>query len=174
MERIKDFLYDISDLLISLLIIAAIFAVISWKLNESLPIDTSGQDLAAETPAATEPDPGDGGADPGVEPATVPADDASDADKPIDEAPKPPTEAPTTEAPPAPEAGKAVTVEVPSGSTGYAIGKLLKDKALITDVNVFIQKVDEMGLGPKLRSGTFQLKTGMSLEEIIKILANVK
>lgn len=64
-------------------------------------------------------------------------------------------------------------VEIPSGSPGVAIARILKEKGLITDINGFIQQVDAMGLGPKLQSGKYTLKTGMGLEEIIKILANV-
>ncbi len=64
-------------------------------------------------------------------------------------------------------------VEIPSGSPGVAIARILKEKGLITDINGFIQQVDAMGLGPKLQSGKYTFKTGMGLEEIIKILANV-
>lgn len=183
MERIKDFLYDISDLLISLLIIAVIFTVISWKLNESIPIDTLSVPTASEEPAA-KPDTS------AQKPASPPSDtegttpsaannsvaDASDADKPIAEnangTPEPLAKPPAKPATTSPAAGKAVTIEIPSGSPGVTIGKILKDNGLITDVNTFIKKVDELGLGPKLRSGSFDLKTDMTLEQIIKILAN--
>ncbi len=179
MERIRDFLYDISDLLISLLIIAAIFTVISWKLNESIPIDTLSAAQTTEEPAAPpESEPQDPNATPPdseTAQTPVPADtatDASDADKPI--ADQPGTQEPDTTPPAAPlEIGKEITVEIPGGSPGIAIGKILKDKGLITDVSAFIKKVDELALGPKLRSGSFKLKTGMSLEAIIKTLANV-
>ncbi len=187
MERIKDFLYDISDLLISLLIIAVIFTVISWKLNESIPIETISPSPVAEEPAA-EPDAS--AQDPAsVQPdseATTPSAstdevvDASDADKPITEAPAgttapvaPPAQPPAKPEATTPVAGTTVTIEIPSGSPGVAIGKILKDNGLITDVSAFIKKVDELGLGPKLRSGSFTLKTGMTLEKIIKTLANV-
>lgn len=172
MERIRDFLYDISDLLISLLIIAVIFAVISWKLNESIPIDIAAAPPAAEEPVTPAEEPADS-ADPGD------VADASDADKPIEGTPVtitpviPDDTATPPEKPAGTPAGQTVSVEIPSGSPGVAIGQILKEKGLIPDVNAFIKKVDEMGLGPKLRSGTFSLKTGMSLEEIIKILANV-
>lgn len=179
MERIRDFLYDISDLLISLVIIAAIFFVISWKLNESIPIDSPALPPEIDAPAGEQPDVIEPES-PEPEPITPdPIDDASDADKPISETPSTEVTAPVTPTPtpaptPAPAAGKAVTIDIPSGSPGVAIGRILKEQGLIADVNAFIQKVDEMGLGPKLRSGTFSLKTGMTLEEIIKILANVK
>ncbi len=180
MERIRDFLYDISDLLISLLIIAAIFTVISWKLNESIPIEASmsppatEEPAAADTPPAVEEEPTEPeNTAPATDPESDPADpvtDASDADKPIGGVTtQEPADTPAT--PPA--AGKTITIDIPSGSPGVAIGNILKEKGLITDVSAFIQKVDALGLGPKLRSGSFQLKTGMDLEQIIKVLANV-
>lgn len=176
MERIRDFLYDVSDLLISLLIIAVIFAVISWKLNESIPIDIATAPPGTEEPAApVTPDSEDPATDTDVG-------DASDADKPIEGTPVTITpvipETPSAETPPQtpaapPAAGQSVVVEIPSGSPGVAIARILKEKGLITDINGFIQQVDAMGLGPKLQSGKYTLKTGMGLEEIIKILANV-
>lgn len=174
MERVRDFLYDISDLLISLLIVAAIFTVISWKLNESIPIEASMAPPTAEEPASE--DPGTAPVEPAeTDPEPVdPVTDASDADKPIGGNTSDDTaEPPATPEKPAVETGKSVTVTVPSGSPGIAIARILKENGLITDVNAFIQKVDALGLGPKLRSGTFQLKTGMDLEQIIKVLANV-
>lgn len=167
MERIRDFLFDISDLLISLLIIAAIFMVISWKLNESIPIDTSLALQTVETPAPAQ----DSQAD--ATPSETASDDLSEPDQSTDasDADKPIVIQPTL---PKTVTGKEITVKIPEGSPGVAIGKILKDNGLITDVNTFIKKVDEMSLGPKLRSGTFKLKTGMDLEAIIKIIANVK
>ncbi len=70
--------------------------------------------------------------------------------------------------------GQEVEVVIPSGSTGFAIAKILKDQGFISDINGFISKVEEMGLGAKLRSGTFKLKTDMNQEQIIKILAGVR
>lgn len=100
MERIRDFLYDVSDLLISLLIIAVIFAVISWKLNESIPIDIATAPPGTEEPATPEtPDSEDPATDTDVG-------DASDADKPIEGTPVTITpvipETPSAETPPKP------------------------------------------------------------------------
>ena len=36
MNKIKDFLYDVSDLFLSLLIIGIIFFVVSWKLTDTM------------------------------------------------------------------------------------------------------------------------------------------
>lgn len=167
MERIKDFFYDISDLLISLLIIAVIFMVISWKLNESIPIDSTLAPQTVDEPAAA-PDAAVENPD-GVKLASDSPDltaDASDADKPI-------AEQPAANTAPKPASVKEITIKIPSGSPGVAIGKILKENGLITDISAFIKKVDEMGVGPKLRSGSFKLKTGMSLESIIKVIANM-
>jgi len=38
MEKVKDFLYDISDFVFSLLIIMIIFLVVSWKLTDTMQV----------------------------------------------------------------------------------------------------------------------------------------
>ncbi len=56
---------------------------------------------------------------------------------------------------------------IESGSSGYSIGTLLEEEGLVPDTQTFIKRVEELGLGAKLRSGTFDLSTDMSLDEII-------
>ncbi len=59
------------------------------------------------------------------------------------------------------------TIDIKAGSSGYSIGKLLESEGLVTDTNTFIKRVEELGLGAKLRSGSFKLSTDMSLDEVI-------
>lgn len=173
MEKMKDIIYDISDIIISLMIIAVIFFVISWKLNESMPISYQAESSTLTQVAETESAP----AESSDESASTDASDVPfiEDERPIEEdvIVIEPEEMETPPADPAP-AATVVNFEVPSGSTGFAIAKLLKDQGFITDINAFISKVEEMGLGAKLRSGNFELKTDMSDEEIIKKLAGVR
>ncbi len=39
LEKIKDILYDVSDIVLSLIIVALIFFVVSWKISDSLAFD---------------------------------------------------------------------------------------------------------------------------------------
>lgn len=168
MERIKDFLYDMSDVVISLIIVAIIFYVVSWKLNESMPVEfTFGDNEIAE---GTQPFP--------VATTAVPTDEETD-DRPVEdttaavtEATQVTTAAPVTQA--NPTQVQKITVTIPSGATGFAIAKALKEKGLIQDVNAFIKHVETLKLGNKLTAGTFTLSTDMTEEQIIKKIANVK
>jgi len=175
----KDIIYDISDIVISLVIITVIFFVISWKLNESMPIsyqvdNTDTSPIASNDTVETAPDtetsvddipfaeerPTEG--DPVVAEPEVIEPEVTD--------PVPEVITPTPSTP----SGQEVEIVIPSGSTGFAIAKILKDQGFISDINGFISKVEEMGLGAKLRSGTFKLKTDMNQEQVIKILAGVR
>lgn len=165
MERVKDFLYDMSDVVISLMIVAIIFYVVSWKLNESMPVEFKfGESVAEENNGSSE-----------ITPTEVPTDNT--VDRPIEESSEVPTDAELpTEAPVAPPSGETqkITVTIPSGATGFSIAKALKEKGLIEDVNAFIKHVEDLKLGNKLTAGTFNLTTDMTEEQIIKKIANVK
>lgn len=178
MERLKDFLYDMSDVLISLIIVAVIFYVVSWKLNESMPVEFH----FGEEPVA-------GAEDPNTPPPITQANDDTE-NRPVEETPgseNPSTETPITTTPQAetppttaapvvtpPSQVQKISVTIPSGATGFAIAKALKDKGLIKDVNAFIKHVEDLELGNKLTAGTFSLSTDMTEEQIIKKIANVK
>ncbi len=183
MEKLKNFAYDISDLLFSLIIIAIIFAVVSWKLTDVMQINwfsninenpieidesmtASSLDKINNLPA-NEPTVSDTTVTEVTEVSEVNETTTTDTEEK-----KPEAEA-TTETNKTSE-GKNITFTVKSGSTGYKIAKNLKNQGIIDDVNTFIKKLDEMKLANKLRSGKFKLNTNMSLEEIIKILAGKK
>lgn len=153
MERVKDFLYDISDLFFSLLIIALIFFVVSVKLNDTMT-DTWFSNIPGDTAEAldfvadvTTPDLNN----PVVDLETLTPDETVDAIEPTE---------PVVEV-------REVRFEIPSGSSGYQIATKLQKESLISTVDEFTKKLDEMKLGNKLRAGNHQLNTGMTVEEII-------
>ncbi len=167
MERVKDFLYDMSDVVISLLIVAVIFYVVSWKLNESMPIEfTFGDQTSEQGQQETET----------LSPTEAVTEDT--ANRPVEENTEAASESSpeTTEAPAVTPSGtvQTITITIPSGATGFSIAKALKEKGLITDVNAFIKHVEDLKLGNKLTAGTFKFKTDMTEEQIIKKIANVK
>lgn len=47
MERLKDFLYYIGDFVICILILSAMYFLITWKLEKTIPIDAEGADQIA-------------------------------------------------------------------------------------------------------------------------------
>lgn len=158
MNTIKNFLYDISDLVLSLLIIGIIFVVVSWKLTDTMAMswfqnidNTEITDL--EFAEVTTPE----------SEIILPAEDPEETPVEVVEV-DPENEIEIIEV-------KDVTFTVEPGSTGYRIAKKLQEETLISDVDEFLLKLDELGLGSKLRAGNFKLNTGMTVVEIINTLA---
>jgi len=164
MEKVKDFLYDISDFVFSLLIILIIFFVVSWKLTDTMQVqwftNIGKSDVAAEfTEDAT----------PSLDDIGTPQEEVIDIT---------PTEEETVDETPVEEDPVEEIVEIKEvifvidpGSPGFKIATNLETEGLIDSVDEFIQKLDQLNLGNKLRAGDFKLNTGMTVEEIIRTLA---
>ena len=67
-----------------------------------------------------------------------------------------------------------ITVEIPSGTPGIGIAKILKEKSLIEDTSVFVSRVEERNLAIKLKSGTYKIDSKASLDDIINIITGQK
>ena len=165
MEKVKDFLYDISDFVFSLLIILIIFLVVSWKLTDTMQVswftNIGRDDVAVEFNDASTPTLDDIGTTPGDQVIDItPEETTPDETTPPDDT----TDNTVVEI-------KDVTFVIEPGSPGFKIATNLESEGLIESVDVFIQKLDELNLGNKLRAGNFKLNTGMTVEEIIKSLA---
>lgn len=192
MEKLKDFFYDISDTLLSILIVAVMFYTISWKLSDTMsyspsfdipfisssadevipeakPIDTSNIAITDDTKTVTRPEPTvDTGESEGeFIDMTAPSTQTQEA---------PPSEVPTPEAA-KPEGqtieviqSKEVNFIVPSGMLASTIIQQLVDEGLIKDKSSFTSRLAERKLDSKLRSGTFKLRTDMSYDQIINKL----
>lgn len=165
MEKVKDFLYDISDLFFSLLIIAIIFIVVSWKLTDTMQVSWFSNLTRDDSAVADFND------------ASTPSID--DINTVIDTTPEDtvteiiPEDTDTTETDDTTQVVeiKEVSFTVDPGSPGYKIATNLEAQGLIDSVDSFIQKLDEMNLGNKLRAGNFKLNTGMTVEDIINVIA---
>lgn len=175
LEKIKDILYDVSDIVLSLIIVALIFFVVSWKISDSLAFDIT---IPEKTDIAQGND---------QDPNIIDIEEASDEGTVISEesgsetgqtdgsdTSTTPTGEDTSSSSDAKPGGTQVnlvgqekTIVIESGSSGYSIGTLLEEEGLVPDTQTFIKRVEELGLGAKLRSGTFDLSTDMSLDEII-------
>ena len=159
MEKLKDFLYDISDILLALFIIAIMTTVISWKFagsfvgNANVPIsneENSSFQTIEDDPSETTPIV--------EEPSVV----------------EPNVEEPNIKEPnPEPEPEQTVvytSVKIPSGSTGVGIAGIIKDAGLVNSTTDFINRIEARGLSAKLQSGSFKIGSDKSLDEIINIL----
>ncbi len=176
-DKIKDFLYDISDIFVSLLIIGVIFFAVSWKISDTLSVDintpVSPTTEAIETTEATivvtpvEPTNPDG------ETSTEASNEATTeaVTQPATEAT---TEAATQAATQAPQNLVLENFVVSDGELGYTIGENLEAQGFVHDADDFVQRLIEMGYDSKLRAGTFKLDKRDSLDVIIKVLAGEK
>ncbi len=156
LEKMKDIVYDMSDVILSLLIIAMIFFVVSWKISDSMAFEITAPDkptasvtLPEETTAPV--------IDPPVIVDVTPGETPSTGGKPKGGEV---TILPDTEV-------RDIVLEIKPGSSGYSIAKQLEDEGLIPDTTTFINRLDERELSTKLQSGSFKLKSDMDMDQII-------
>lgn len=74
------------------------------------------------------------------------------------------------EATPTVEAGQSVTVTIPDGSGEYEIGQLLKEAGVISDTKAFQEEVARQDAEASLKSGSYDLVTGASLDNLVQQL----
>lgn len=173
MEKIKDIIYDYSDVFFALVITVAMIGVV--YLNLTTIFDDSN---------AVIPDPSDiliGGAD-------VPSDESNetiviDLNDPVtnentdveDSRHESEPEEETAEEPATPVAppvsGEMVSVTIPNGTPGIGVAQILVDHQLLPDTTAFVQAAEELELAVKLKSGTFQIPAGSTPEQMVKIIA---
>ncbi len=171
-EGVKDFLYDSIDYIIIIGIVGAVVLVIGWRLDllfakdaidmppqvtivqkpENKPSQPSGQ---VETPGEENPED-----DPEIQ------DDLPEDATPIEPEDNnpPPTDPVTVE-------GRLIKITIPQGSLPSKIGSILEENGLVTSKNDFVMKSQDLKLDTKLKSGTFEIKYGTSLEDIVRIIA---
>ncbi|GAU79471.1 hypothetical protein [Fusibacter sp. 3D3] len=192
-EKIKDILYDLSDIVVSLIIIAVIFVSVSWKISDTLDVNLketlTGPTVEAETDPPIKviiPEINPNGiSDPLTDTPTDPAGETTDPAEPSSD-PASGTPESTGDTPPAgdpvsnttPESPPPATTpdtinafEVPDGATGYSIGKKLVSEGYVADVDTFVNRLVALKLDNKLRAGTFKISKSDPLDTIIKVLA---
>lgn len=195
-EKIKDLVYDFSDIIISLIIITLIFGVVSWKISDSMAY-SSFTEKATEASTESKPEEKtdsaktDGASTVNVADTTQTNNAVtSTGGKPAATATGNTATPPATTVTTAPATNTATTVttppatttapttdfkvDIPSGSSGIAIAKILKEKSIISDTKMFITRVDQLKMGSKLKAGSFTIKAGSTLDEVIYTLTGKK
>lgn len=179
MERIKDILYDIGDVLFGFVIILVMVSVVTLKLTSAMDINLL--DTSLNTALLNNKDDSESVSDTTKNNAIVI--DANDKpDNTSTEETTPPTtveqgstvENPVDNSPEVIDIVIDVTLEIPKGSTAVSIAKLLEDKNLVESSTVFLDRVKELNMDPKLRYGTFKLKSNYSIDKIISVITGVK
>lgn len=173
LEKLKDFFYDCSDTLLSIFIVLIMALVITWKLSGamSIPIFANANDpsekIIAENPQDSEisiSDNNQGEGDNGETNTNTSQEDSNQetsTSTPADS---------NTEVEVVHVESKDIKIEIPKGTYGAGIAKILKENGLIENTSDFISRVEELKLAPKLRYGTFTIKSNSSVDDIIYII----
>lgn len=198
-EKFKDFLYNSIDYIIMLIVIIAVVCIISWRLdilfvnngaNSTLTknIENNNDDKKVvenidgdQNNEASNEDNGEklpetaGNTETGDEEA--PVETAGDAEAPTETAgdaneEKPAEEKPAEEKPA--ETGGTIEVNIPAKSLPGEIGKILEQQGVVSSATDFVNKCVELKLDTKLKSGKFTFNKGASLDDVVKIIAQVK
>jgi len=176
MEKIKDLIYDYSDLFLALLITMAMVGIVYINLTTifddsvlAIPDPSSvligGSEISSELDTSSETIIIDLN-DPIAENTDV--EDSRHESEPETVTTEPSTP-PTPAAPPV--TGEMVTVTIPNGTPGIGIARILVENQLLPDTTAFVQAAEEMELALKLKSGTFQIPAGSSPEQMVRIIA---
>ena len=188
-EKLKDVLYETSDVLLALVIILIMSSVITWKVTDSLAYTQEKGSIFAEIAQQTseeKPEENDHVADTqevivissAPEEQTQPDETVTPAISVQEQTTTQASSAPPPTKPeppkPTPTVAAIIRVDIPSGTSGSGIAKLLKDKGLIDNTAKFIARVEELKLSSKLKSDIFEIPSGTSLDDIIYIITGIK
>lgn len=201
-EKFKDFLYNSIDYIIMLIVIIAVVCIISWRLdilfvnngaNSTLTknIENNNDDKKVvenidgdQNNEGTNEDTGDklpetaGDANTDEEAPVESAGDANADEKTPTETAgdaneeKPAEEKPAEEKPA--ETGGTIEVNIPAKSLPGEIGKILEQQGVVSSATDFVNKCVELKLDTKLKSGKFTFNKGASLDDVVKIIAQIK
>lgn len=178
-EKIKDLFYEISDILLALVIILMMSTVITWKITDSLAFSKDKTSMTHEVkenvqqePAVNPVDTSNPTAGNSEDTAEGTANDNKDSVEVQDHTVEDTDDTTVTDeqTPTIPSKPAMIHVEIPSGTPGMRIAKILKDKGLIDNTAKFVARIEEKNLSSKLKSGSFDIESGTSLDHIIGII----
>ncbi|WP_329290135.1 endolytic transglycosylase MltG [Streptomyces pseudovenezuelae] len=67
-----------------------------------------------------------------------------------------------------------VTVQIPKGAGGYAIGRLLKDAGVVKSVDAFVSAQEQNDKGNSIQAGAYLLKKEMSADSAVAMMLDPK
>lgn len=164
MDKIKDFVYEITDVLLAVFITIIIIFVIGWNLGDWF--DFISIDNIFNSPSVDNMLPVESSSKVNADKNSSQAASIPD-NKLEDTTTETATESNTTQI----SIIEIKSVVIPIGTPAVGIANILLEKSLIDSVPAFIELSENMNLSSKLKSGTFEISNDSSLEEIIKIIA---
>jgi hypothetical protein len=158
-NAIRDFIYNITDYGLIIIVIVVMAAILGWRFDILFNRGIE-KDAISDLPQIIAEDEYDDSKDP---------QSPDDSNNPgSEDTENPENETPDTTAP----SGLIATIEIPDGSFPSKIAQILQSSNLINDTEEFLNRSVELGLDTRLRSGKYEIEVGTSLDDIIKIIAN--
>lgn len=164
-EKLKDIIYDGIDYIIMALVIAAVVLVINWRLGGLFAKDATDiiadntHEIIEENNDNDDIDESSTNGEQVLEKDSETAQDEETDENQKDYINK---EEENQE--------EVVHINIPPGSLPAKIGDILVESGLIQDRNEFVNKVVELKMETRLKSGEYEIAKNSSLEEIIQIL----
>ena len=180
MNRFRDFIYNTSDILVTLVIIIIALAVISWRVSSIMSYgspdeDASGGEVQGGIVSHTVDEDADSDADEETaddqdgqdqDAASDEQDGAADADAGQDAAAQDQTAAAQT------QTASSYSFTVSSNQSAESIGAALVSAGLISDKQAFLSAVTASGAETRLKAGTFTIPAGATPEQIVAVLTS--
>ncbi|MDO4719338.1 MAG: hypothetical protein Q4A78_01630 [Peptostreptococcaceae bacterium] len=171
MEKLKDFIYAISDILFGIFVLAVVVFIFLHQLQHffspemitggSMSPPVSSVESKDRIPAEQTKTPPAAGKDPSSETEAL----SPRVQEGVQTEPQPKTM-------PRDETSSAEMTEIliPAGSTSDSIAAILHENQLISSESQFVTTLMARGLDTKLKAGTFSIPKDAGLDEIIAIL----
>ncbi|NLW39847.1 MAG: endolytic transglycosylase MltG [Tissierellia bacterium] len=160
-EKLKDIIYDGIDYIIMALVIAAVVLVINWRLGGLFAKDATDiiadntHEIIEENNDNDDIDESSTNGEQVLEKDSETAQDEETDENQKDDINK---------------EEEVVHINIPPGSLPAKIGDILVESGLIQDRNEFVNKVVELRMETRLKSGEYEIAKNSSLEEIIQVL----
>ena len=159
MNTFKNFIYNISDILVALLIIAAAVLIIGWRVNTIMDYP----DKIAAVQTETKEDNAPKQTDTGSASETSPAEEQTKDDAQI-------SGGADTETASAGKNSAPVTINVMQNDTVSDIAQSLVSAGVISDPQLFIVAVEAAGAATQLKYGTYDIPAKATMDQIIQIM----
>lgn len=182
MEKIKDIIYEVSDIILAIIIIVAVSSIIYWKVSDTLTFslnEITGVQVSNHNSSDTdnnlvysdleEPNTDDTNID-NQNTDNTNTDDTNTHDTNTNDIGTNNNNTLNNSQSQNTTEVKNINFTIPKGSTGISIANILVEKGLIENNNDFVDRVEERKLGSKLRAGDFTVKNISTLDEIIDII----
>ena len=185
MEKLKDFIYEHSDLFFTAVIVLVVGVVVSSSLYGWFNIKDEENKYKEMSEVIHEEQSPDQEASDGKEPdssETEPSGDGSQAQPANDQAqsddqqqkPENPEQQPSTQQNETPSGGSPEAsiknIEIAPGSSSASIASALENQGLIKSADEFLNLLVSSGKETKLKAGTFAITQGSTDSQIIDIL----